>query len=212
MKQLLIIGAGGLGREVAWLVERINHASAAFELLGFLDDAPELAGCKVNGYPVLGSVADIVRYPKAHVVCAIANTAVRRRLVAQILQVAPQTTFAALIDPSVECSRWVTIGQGSIICLHTSLTVNITIGEHVIINPACTVGHDAILEDFVTVYPGANLSGSTRIGTGAELGTGMQIIQGKHIGAEAIIGAGAVVVRDIPPHCTAVGCPAKPIK
>ncbi|MBR6727558.1 MAG: transferase, partial [Clostridia bacterium] len=61
-------------------------------------------------------------------------------------------------------------------------------------------------------YPGANLAGNTQIGTGAELGTGMQIIQGKRIGADAVIGAGAVVVRDIPPRCTAVGCPAKPIK
>ena len=212
MKQLLIIGAGGLGREVAWLVERINQKSPTFALLGFLDDAPELIGREINGYGVLGRVSDITRYPDALAVCAIANTAVRRRLVEQILQAAPRTVFATLIDPSAEYSRWVTVGQGSIICARTLLTVNIAVGEHVIINPACTVGHDAVLEDFVTVYPGANLAGNTQIGTGAELGTGMQIIQGKRIGADAVIGAGAVVVRDIPPRCTAVGCPAKPIK
>ena len=212
MKQLLIIGAGGLGHEVAWLVERINQKSPTFALLGFLDDAPELIGREINGYGVLGRVSDITRYPDALAVCAIANTAVRHRLVEQILQAAPRTVFATLIDPSAEYSRWVTVGQGSIICARTLLTVNIAVGEHVIINPACTVGHDAVLEDFVTVYPGANLAGNTQIGTGAELGTGMQIIQGKRIGADAVIGAGAVVVRDIPPRCTAVGCPAKPIK
>ena len=76
----------------------------------------------------------------------------------------------------------------------------------------CTIGHDAVLEPFVTVYPSANISGMTRIGYGAELGTGMQIIQGKQIGANSIIGAGAVVVKDIPANCTAVGSPAKPIK
>ena len=76
----------------------------------------------------------------------------------------------------------------------------------------CTVGHDAVLESFVTVYPGVNISGCTVIEKGVELGTGSKIIQGKRIGTNTILGSGAVVVRDLPPGCTAVGVPAKPIK
>ena len=76
----------------------------------------------------------------------------------------------------------------------------------------CTVGHDAVLNDFVTLYPSVNISGITNIGKASELGTGTQIIQGKRVGDYSIVGAGAVIVKDIPEKCTAVGSPAKPIK
>lgn len=81
-----------------------------------------------------------------------------------------------------------------------------------ILNLDCTVGHDAILESFVTAYPSVNISGVTCLGQGVELGTGTQIIQGKTIGSNSIVGAGSVVVKDIPENCTAVGSQCKPIK
>ena len=109
-------------------------------------------------------------------------------------------------------SKRIEIGEGSIICAGNILTVDIQIGKHVIINLDCTVGHDAVLHDFVTLYPSVNVSGITDIGECVELGTGMQIIQGKKVGAGSIVGAGAVVVKDIPDKCVAVGSPAKAIK
>ena len=92
------------------------------------------------------------------------------------------------------------------------MTVNISIGNHVIINLDCTIGHDVVINDFSTLYPSVNVSGMSEIGHAVELGTGMQMIQGKKIGNYSIVGAGAVVVRDIPAACTAVGNPAKVIK
>lgn len=74
------------------------------------------------------------------------------------------------------------------------------------------VGFDAVLNDFVTLYPSVNVSGITNIGHCSELGTGMQIIQGKTVGEYSIVGTGAVVVKDIPAKCTAIGSPAKSIK
>ncbi|MWK60345.1 transferase, partial [Pseudomonas otitidis] len=94
----------------------------------------------------------------------------------------------------------------------TIITVDIKIGNHVIINLDCTLGHDDIIHDYVTIYPSVNVSGNVEVGECSELGTGMQIIQGKIIGNETIVGAGAVVIRDIPDKCTAVGNPAKVIK
>lgn len=212
MKGLIIIGAGGLGREVAWLVERINKTEPTWNLLGFVDDNQQIQGEVVNTYRVLGGCDCLTRYPDAYVVCAVGAASVRKLIIEKVKTISPDTRFAVLIDPSVEKSDLVTVGEGSIICAHTIITVNITIGEHVVINLDCTVGHDAVLHDFVTVYPSVNISGNTDIGECAELGTGMQIIQGKTVGANAIVGAGAVVVKDIPENCTAVGSPAKPIK
>lgn len=120
--------------------------------------------------------------------------------------------FATLIDSSVLISKRVEIGEGSIICAGTIITVDIKIGNHVIINLDCTIGHDDIIEDFVTIYPSVKVSGNVLIGTCSELGTGMLIIQGKKVAPDTIIGAGAVVVKDCLESGTYVGSPAKRIK
>lgn len=212
MKDLLIIGAGGFGREVAWLVDRINAVNPQWNLLGFIDDNPDMQGKELNGYNVVGTSGDIGKFPDAYLVCAVGSSKVRKKIVEGIKSANPGRKFAVLIDPSVEMSDYVEIGDGSIICAHTIITVNIKIGENVIMNLNCTVGHDAVIGDYVTLYPDANVSGITTVGECTELGTGMQVIQGKTIGSGTIVGAGAVVIRDIPDNCTAVGNPAKPIK
>ncbi len=212
MKDLIIFGASGFGREVAWAVERINSVSPTWNLLGFMDDADDIQGTRINGYMVLGKTNDIGKYRDAYFVCAIGSARVREKIVNNLKSVNPNIKFGTIIDPSVEISSLVTIGEGTIICAHSIITVNIEIGSHVIINLDCTIGHDAVLKDFVTLYPSVNVSGITNIGYAVELGTGMQIIQGKSIGDYSIVGAGAVVVKDLPEKCTAVGSPAKPIK
>jgi len=212
MKDLIIIGASGFGREVAWAVERQNKVTPTWNLLGYMDDNDEIQDKLINGYKVLGKTTDVSRYLDAYFVCAIGSSRIRELIINRVKSINPEIKFGTVIDPSVEMSDLVTVGEGTIICAHTIITVNISIGKHVIINLDCTVGHDAILQDFVTMYPSVNVSGATNIGHGVELGTGMQIIQGKTVGDYSIVGAGAVVVRDIPEKCTAVGSPAKPIK
>ena len=212
MKDLIIFGASGFGREVAWAVERLNKATPTWNLLGFMDDADDIQGTEINGYKVLGKTVDVVKYVDAYFVVAVGTSRTREKIVSNMKTANPDIKFGTVIDPSVEISDLVTIGEGTIICAHTIITVNIEIGSHVIINLDCTIGHDAILNDFVTLYPSVNVSGFTNIGHAAELGTGMQIIQGKSVADYSIVGAGAVVVKDIPEKCTAVGSPAKPIK
>ncbi len=212
MKNLIIFGASGFGREVAWLVERINKVIPTWNLLGFLDDNEAIHGTEINGYRVLGGTAAVADYPEAFFVCAVGSPKVREKIIGNMKTVNPDVRFATVIDPSVEMSDLVTIGEGTIVCAHTIITVNISIGRHVIINLDCTIGHDAVLQDYVTLYPSVNVSGMTNIGRCSELGTGMQIIQGKTVGEYSVVGAGAVVIKDIPAKCTAVGSPARPIK
>lgn len=212
MKDLIIFGASGFGREVMWAAERQNRVEPTWNILGFMDDEESIQGTEINGYKVLGKTDDVSNYPEAFFVVAVGASRVREKIVSNMKSVNPYIKFGTVIDPSVQMSNLVTIGEGTIICAHTIITVNISIGSHVIINLDCTIGHDAILQDFVTLYPSVNVSGITNIGRAVELGTGMQIIQGKTVGDYSIIGAGAVVVKNIPANCTAVGSPAKPIK
>lgn len=212
MKDLIIIGASGFGREVVWLVERINAVKMTWNIVGFIDDNAAIHGSFINGYQVLGGCEKVSEYPDTYFVCAVGATKVRRAIITKLELNINDLHYATLIDPSAIISKRVNIGSGCIICAGSIITVDISIGDHVIINLDCTIGHDAVIHDFVTLYPSVNISGSTSISEYAELGTGVQIIQGKSIGSETIVGAGAVVVHDLPEKCTAVGSPAKPIK
>lgn len=209
MKDLYIIGAGGFGREVAWLVERINEKGPTWNIKGFIDDNELLWGTMEDDYKVVGGCEYLKTLGDVYAVCAVGSARIRKIIIEEFKET--EVKFATVIDPSVITSKRVEIGEGTIICAGTILTVDIKIGNHVIINLDCTFGHDDIIEDFVTVYPSVNVSGNVVVGQCSELGTGMQIIQGKKVTANTIIGAGAVVVRDCLESGTYVGAPAKKI-
>lgn len=208
MKKLVIIGAGGFGREVQWLIERINEREAIWELLGYVDDGVE-KGTIVDGLPVLGTVKELrEREESLAVVCAVGASVTRRKILEQILD-NTKLEFPNLIDPSVQMSKRIDMGRGNIICAGNILTVDITMGDFNIVNLDCTVGHDVVFDSYITVYPSVNISGCVEIGEKVELGTGSQIIQGIHIVEDTIVGAGTVVVRNLAEAGTYVGVPAK---
>jgi sugar O-acyltransferase (sialic acid O-acetyltransferase NeuD family) len=209
MKDIVIIGAGGFGREVAWLIEDINKIKNEWNIIGFVDDNEVIQGTMVNGYKVVGNV-NWLKNQELHVVNAIGAPLVKKKIMKR-LEVS-KNIYPVLIHPSVIFSDRVLFGEGSIICAGSIITVNIEIGKHVIINLDCTVGHDAVIGDYTTVLPSVNISGFVKIEECVNVGTGSAIIQGVTIGENTIIGAGAVVIKDLPANCTAVGSPAKPIK
>lgn len=210
MKDLYIIGAGGFGREVAWIVERINSIKPTWNLKGFIDDNETLWGSKEGEYHVFGGCEYLSALEDVYVVCAVGSSNVRKKIIEKLKDTSVK--FATLVDPSVLYSNSVKIGEGAIVCAGTIITVNVNIGDHVIVNLDCTIGHDAVIDDFVTIYPSVNVSGNVLIGECSELGTGTQIIQGKKVISNTIIGAGAIVVKDCKESGTYVGSPAKKIK
>lgn len=205
MKKLVIVGNGGFAKEVEWLVERINAVTPTWNFMGFIDNDS-------NNPKVIGDDKYVLSYEEElYVSIAIGTSAIRRKIYSSYKE-NPNIIFPNLIDPSVLISDRVSFGEGNIICAGSILTVDITIGNCNIINLDCTIGHDAILRNFVTINPSVNVSGNATIGSGSNIGTGTQIIQGLSIGDNSIVGAGAVVNTDLPANCTAVGIPAKVIK
>lgn len=208
MTNIVIIGAGGFGREVQWLIERINEQEQTWNILGYVDDGMAV-DTNVDGYRVLGGI-DYLRSVKENVavVCAIGSSKTRKKVISRLLEQS-NITFPNLVDPSVIMSGRIKMGQGNIICASNILTVDIEMGDFNIINLDCTVGHDVMIDSFVTVYPSVNISGMVEVGSETELGTGTQIIQGKKIGGNIIVGAGSVVVKDILETGTYIGIPAR---
>lgn len=209
MKDVVIIGAGGFAREVAWLIEEINKKNEQWNILGFIDDNTENIGKSLNGYKIIGNTDYLNEMNKnIYAVIAIGNGKTRKKVAEKL----KKRKFGILIHPDVSISDSISIGEGSIICSGNILTVNISIGKHVIINLDCTIGHDAVIENFSTFLPGTNLSGETIVEECSTLGTGSTVIQGIKIGKNVMVGAGAVVIRDIIDDSTAVGNPARIIK
>lgn len=212
MKDIVIVGAGGFGREVAWLIEDINKEEETWNLLGYIDDNTANHGAVLNNVKVLGGFDWLQNNKNRNIyfVCAVGNPTTKELLVQRCMELGGKP--ATLIHPSVIKSQYNTIGEGTIICAGTIITVNVDIGNHVIVNLDCTIGHDAVIKDYCTILPSVNVSGNTVIDRLSEIGTGTQIIQGVKIGEQTTVGAGAAVVRDLPGKCTAVGIPAKVIK
>ncbi|WP_253197388.1 acetyltransferase [Clostridium algidicarnis] len=209
IKDIVIIGAGGFGREVAWLIEDINKLNNQWNILGFVDDNETIQETVINGYKVVGNI-EWLKEQELYVISAIGDPIIKKKIMDRIS--GSKNVYPVLIHPSVIYSDEVIFGEGSIICAGNIITVNIDIGKHVIINIDCTIGHDAILGDYTTVLPGVNVSGLVKIEECVSIGTGTAIIQGVSVGKNTVIGAGSVVVKDLPENCTAVGAPAKPIK
>ena len=211
MKDIVIIGAGGMGKDIQWLIERINDVEETWNILGYIDDGI-LVDTEINGYKVLGGMDFLKQVDDSlAVVCSVANTKTREKLIAQIKD-KENFEFPNLIDPSVIISKRVEMGNGNVICAGCIMSVNITLGNFNIICAASIIGHDDDIKSYVTIYPGVRLSGTVTIDDKAEIGTGTQIIQGINIGQSSIIGAGTVVIADVQGNCTVVGNPARVIK
>jgi sugar O-acyltransferase (sialic acid O-acetyltransferase NeuD family) len=206
MVDLLIAGAGGFAREVAWLVDDINRAQRRWRLVGFLGRSGE-GDRTVRGLPLLDGASASSLGPDTQAVIAVGEPQLRERIVGEVEQL--ELPFATLVHPTVLMDSSVTLGSGSIVCAGSILTVDIDVGKHVIINLDCTIGHDAVIGDYSTLAPGCHISGEATIGRSVMLGTGACMIPQTKIGDGTIVGAGAVVARDLPSGVTAVGVPAK---
>lgn len=210
MKNIVIIGAGGVGREVSLIIQQINELEPTWNLLGFIDDNTDNWGKVINGYSVIGGIDSLEFLSNdTYIVIAIANYEVKKKIVNKVNN---KFKFATIVHPKVWIHDYMTVGQGTIIYEGAILTANIEIGNHVIISPKCGVGHDSIIKDYVSLLWNVNVSGNDLIEEGVMMGSGSTVIQGKKIGKGSIIGAGAVVVNDIESFSTAIGVPAKVIK
>ena len=215
LRRVAVYGAGGFGREVAWLIQSCNEANpGSYEVVCFIDDREGAHGEVINGIPVMDLSTARARFPGVRVVSGIGSPQVRQKVMERVA--AAGVGFETIVHPRVERSQWVDIGEGTVVCAGSILTTNIVLGHHVQINLDCTIGHDVIMGDYTTLAPGVHVSGRVQFGRRVYVGTGAVIINGTEdapltIGDDAVIGAGACVIRPVPAGVTVVGVPAKPL-
>src|SRR5690554_1215969 len=212
MIDIAIFGAGGFGREVKTIIDAINKKEPdAYNFIGFYDDGIE-KDTIVNGFPILGGINELNQIDNAlALVISIGDPKIKMKILDKVNN--PNINYPSIVHPDTSISNDdVQIGEGTIICEGTIITCNIKIGNFVVFNLMCTVGHDTVIDDYCAFMPSVNISGEVHIQKSVYVGTGAKIINLLEIGENTVIGAGAVVSKTLPANCTAVGIPAKPIK
>lgn len=212
LRDIAIIGAGGFGREVKTIIDSINKKRKTYNFLGFFDDGFK-KGELINDSAVIGNINDLNKYRKTlDIVLGIGNPKIKQEVISRLNS--DFIDYPNLIHPGVIiCDiNTVQLGKGNVICAGCILTCDIKIEDFVTLNLSCTVGHDTYIKNFSSFMPAVNISGEVIIEKSVYVGTGASIINQLSIGSYTIVGAGAVVSKDLPSNCTAVGIPAKLIK
>ncbi|MFZ5951434.1 MAG: acetyltransferase [Candidatus Rifleibacteriota bacterium] len=202
-KNLVILGAGGQAKVVITTARLCGYEPDAI-----YDDDESKKGLEFAGVPVVGRIVDLPDdFDKASFI-AIGSNLVRKK----IFQRLRKAVWVSLIHPTAFVCATARIGDGTIICAGARIMVEADIGCQVIINTGANIDHECGVGDFVHVCPGCNLAGAVELEEGCFVGTGASVIPLKKVGAWATVGAGAVVVKNVPENVTVVGVPARILK
>ena len=211
MNKVVIVGASEHGKVVADVIEH----EGKFVILGWID-SHKPAGGEFFGYPMLGAedvLLDLWR--RREIVgglVAIGDNWTRGRVAEKICSLAPDFAFVTAVHPSAQIARGASVGAGTALMAGVIVNSDSRIGAHCILNTRASLDHDCIMDDFSSLAPGVTVGGVARIGMYSAVSLGANIIHGKNIGAHTVVGAGALVQKDIPDHCVAYGVPARVVR
>jgi len=203
MRDLIILGAGVHGAEMAEIVERVNRVRPTWNLLGYLSPHPNPGAAVRNGYPVLGAPEALAAYPEASL---IADNEWPRALPL------PRERLISLIDPDAFVSRTASVGSGCVIYPHCFLGLNARLGDDIFCLSGSILNHDDIIEERVVIASGVRLAGSVHVEADCYLGQACTVRQFVRIGRGSLIGMGAVVIRDVPSNSVIVGNPGRRLR
>lgn len=200
-KKLVIIGASGHGKVIADIALKLGY-----EIVGFLDDNDSVK--EICGFPVLGVIEKNYDYKDAcEFIIAIGNNSIREKIAEQY-----DVKWATLIHPTAVIGMHAQVGQGTVVMANAVINSCANIGKHCIINTGSIVEHDNVLEDYVHISPNVALAGTVHIGKRTHIGVNACVKNNINITNDVIVGAGAVVAKDIKEEGVYVGVPAKRIK
>ena len=209
MNDIIVLGAGGLGQEIMWLIEEINDHKKEWNILGYLDSHPSVQGMTLIGYPVLGPFEDASKYPEANFIVAFGDPRMREQVVELVSKF--NVKWATLISPTVRIHNSNKIGIGVVFGRYTDLTVDCIIGNHVMLNIHVVLGHKVEIGDFSILSPNAMMNGGAKIGKSCSIGANA-FVRDITVGDYVTVGACSCVVKPVESDCVVAGVPATVIR
>jgi sugar O-acyltransferase (sialic acid O-acetyltransferase NeuD family) len=208
MKNLFIIGAGDLGREIESWFDLYSPDNVKYKIAGYLDDDPKALDGYPSDYKILGSIDDFVPAKNDWIILAIANPETKEKLYRKLEN---RANFYTFIPKNAIIGKNVEIDKGSIILPNSIISTNVKIGKCVIINIGSQIGHDVIIDDFSSLMANVDLGGGVHLGKKVFIGSNATIIPNISISENVKVGAGSIVINSIRKAQTIFGNPAKKI-
>jgi sugar O-acyltransferase (sialic acid O-acetyltransferase NeuD family) len=213
-KPILIVGAGGFGREVFWLINEINSQKLEWDVLGFLDDDKKALDNFENYPTIIGTTNDYGeinnRYTgSVFLINAIGDPSTRKKTVFSLSNAGAK--WATLIHPTASIGTNSVINEGSILARNSIVTCDAKIGCHVHINIFSSCDHDTTIGDFCTISPKVDIQGGAQVGEGVFFGGNAVVLPKARVGDWSRVGALSLVLRNVKPKTTVFGVPAKDI-
>lgn len=216
MTDIVLIGAGGCMRELAWQIIESNKVKKEWNIVGYIDKLENCCGQSVRvadtKIDYLGDDDYIVNIDEdVNVILSIGNPSIRKNIY-EMYSKNSHVLFPNIVLANTVVCDDIIMGQGCIVSMNAKISTNVIIGDFVFVNMDVTICHDGRIGDFVSLNPAVKLAGAVTIGEKTEIGMGSNIIQGTNIGNNVVIGAGCVVISDTENNCTMVGVPARKVR
>jgi sugar O-acyltransferase (sialic acid O-acetyltransferase NeuD family) len=211
-RDLVIVGTGGTSVDILDAVHALNTAAdgPTFRPVCFLDDSATRIGTTFHGLPVRGPLDTAAQMTGCLFINGIGspNNFWRRDDFVNRLGV-PADRFATVVHPTASVSPWATLGPGTAILQHVTVSATAQVGAHVVVLPQTVISHDCVIGDHVCLTGGVCLSGGVRVGARSYIGTNACVMNGVTIHEGSLVGMGSVVLQDVPSGSVVVGNPAR---
>lgn len=209
--RVVVIGSSGHAGVALDAIERCG----GYEVAGLVDTFRR-AGETAHGYPVIGTEEGLPAFFRERGNCAaviaIGDNFQRRRVRDRLRELVPGIAFVTIVHPNACVSPRATVAEGAMLLAGSIVCAGARVGEGCLLNTGSSLDHDGDMDAFSSLGPGAVLGGNVRVGECSAVAIGATVLQGRRIGAHSVIGAGSVVLGDMPDHCVAYGVPARIVR
>lgn len=210
MKNIIIVGAGGFGRELESYLTNLINDDTNISLKGYLDDNLEALEGKESNLKVLGKIDEYIFSENDTVLIAVASIDIKYDIVERLTK--KKVDFFTFVDKSAQIGLGVNIGKGTVVCPNVIIPNNSSIGDFVTININTTVGHDSKIGNYCSIMPAVNIGGETFVGNNVFIGTNANILPRIKIVDKVFIGIGSIVIKSALESGTYFGNPARKMK